>query len=82
MANIPQAEGFYVSARYRDRGVLLLGPYATHAEARANVDRARRYVLDNDPRGWLYAYGTARGVAKPGRPLLRGRLNDRLGLTE
>ncbi|MFG3287316.1 hypothetical protein ACGF3G_00640 [Streptomyces sp. NPDC048179] len=76
------AEGFYVSARYRDRARLLLGPYATHQEAKDNVARARRYVVEYDLLGWLYAYGTLRGEMKAGRPLPAGRLNDVLGLTE
>ncbi|GAA2732153.1 hypothetical protein [Streptomyces nogalater] len=75
-------QGFYVSARYQDRAKLLLGPYATHQEALDNVDRARRYVVEHDVRGWLYAFGTVRGEMKPGRALPTGHLNDRLGLTE
>ncbi|MFE5037084.1 hypothetical protein [Streptomyces sp. NPDC056683] len=83
-ADAPEAgaEGFYVSARYRERARLLLGPYPTHQEARDNVARARRYVTENDVLGWLYAYGTLRGEMKPGRPLPAGHLNDLIGLTE
>jgi hypothetical protein len=76
------AEGFYVSARYRNRATLLLGPYATHQEARGNVARVSRYVVEHDPLGWLYAFGTVRGEMKPGRELPAGRLNDRLGLVD
>ncbi|MFE0326273.1 hypothetical protein ACFW08_05590 [Streptomyces sp. NPDC058960] len=76
----PAEEGFYASARNGSRGVFLLGPYATHAEAEENMPRAREYVIEHDREGCFYAYGTARGQSKPGRKLPPGRLNDRIGL--
>ena len=52
---------FYVTVR-RDNGDYraLLGPYATHAEALANVSRGTNLATDFDPRACWYAYGTAR----------------------
>ena len=75
------AKGFYVTVRHAKRSGALLGPYATHGEALANVDRAKRYVLEYVDFASFYAYGTAKATAKPGRELPTGRLNDRVGLT-
>jgi hypothetical protein len=44
----------------------LLGPYATHVEALAQVERGRQLALAANDRAWWYAYGTAslpRGTA-------------------
>jgi len=75
-----EGEGFYVTVRDRAKSGFLLGPYATHGEALANVDRARREAVRLDPWGAFYSYGTAKVTAKPGRELKPGRLNDAIGL--
>lgn len=38
----------------------MAGPYSTHAEALADVLRARELADENDPRAWFMAWGTAR----------------------
>lgn len=75
-----EGEGFYVTARDGSKFDFLLGPYGTHAEADANVDRARRYVLDRAPLASFWGYGTAKLTRKPGRTLRPGKLNGRIGL--
>jgi hypothetical protein len=70
-------EGFYVTVfNGRQRG-WLLGPYPTHGEALANIDRGAREAPEVDPRAAFYFYGTARVVADI---LPVGRLNARIGL--
>ena len=72
--------GFYVTVRRGSRTGFLLGPYDTHDTAKKNVDRAQREANEIDSWAWFYAFGTARVVAKPGRALPAGRLNERIGL--
>jgi hypothetical protein len=75
-------EGFYVTVRDRAKAGFLLGPYATHDEALANVGRARDEVMSRDPFGAsFWGFGTAKATAKPGRELKPGKLNDVIGLT-
>ena len=50
---------FYVTVRDGPRTGYLLGPYRTHREALAQVDRGRSLAYDADPRAPFYAYGTA-----------------------
>jgi hypothetical protein len=50
---------FYVSVKDGQRSGFLLGPYDTHDEALANVDRGRKLAYDADTRAPWYAYGTA-----------------------
>jgi hypothetical protein len=48
----------------------MAGPYATHGEALADVDRARGIADKIDGRAWFMGWGTVRakdGDAKPGR---------------
>jgi hypothetical protein len=54
--------GYYVTVRNGSRTGGLLGPYDTHAEALANVDRGRQLALDSDnaTRSWFYEYGTTK----------------------
>lgn len=74
-------EGFYVTAELGSRRAVLVGPYGTHGEALANVDRVRVWALDNDVTDAAFAgFGTARLVAKPGCSLRPGKFNDRIGL--
>lgn len=53
---------FFVTVVDGPRTGFLLGPYDTHAEALANVERGKRlaHESDNYSRSWFYAYGTAR----------------------
>lgn len=63
----PDGTLFFVGC-FEDEGqrrhAYLLGPYATHAEALANVDRGRRLAADNDPKAHWYNFGTC-GISEP-----------------
>lgn len=59
---------YYVTVRDHDRTGWLLGPYDTHAEALANVDRGNELACNADPRAHWYAFGTAR-ITDPSAPL-------------
>jgi hypothetical protein len=50
---------YYVSVRRADRQGFLLGPYATHEAALAEVGRGRDLACAADPWAWFYAFGTA-----------------------
>jgi hypothetical protein len=73
-------EGFYVTVRSGSRVGYLLGPYASHADALASVDRARLFAGRLDPWAVFYAFGTARVVAETASMLRPGRFNDEIGL--
>jgi len=62
----PGTGEFYVTTVDAGRVGFLLGPYATHADALANVERGNRLAHEADPRAWFYAFGTARWT-QPGR---------------
>lgn len=51
---------YYVSALRDTRTALVSGPYSTHTEALALVDRARDIANDKDPRTVFDAFGTCR----------------------
>lgn len=51
---------YYVTAKRDTRTAFVSGPYDTHAEALALVDKARSIAADLDPRAWWDAFGTAR----------------------
>lgn len=51
---------YYVTVRDGSRTGWLLGPYETHAEALANVQRGNDLANRADPRAHWYAFGTAR----------------------
>lgn len=68
---------FYVSVIDGARYAFLAGPFATHEEALAKVDAARKRADEVDPRAWFYAYGTAQAPEGYDRP---GILNADLGL--
>jgi hypothetical protein len=51
---------FYVTVKRGEQTGFLLGPYETHEEALANVDRARQLAHDVDPFSAFDAFGTAR----------------------
>lgn len=57
----PDGTSFFVSCiedEGQRRKSYLLGPYATHEEALANVDRGRKLAVDNDPKAYWYSFGT------------------------
>ncbi|WP_421948657.1 hypothetical protein [Phaeodactylibacter xiamenensis] len=55
---------------------LALGPFKTHKEAINQVEAVRQYMLEADPQGHFYGYGTARQEEGSGN---NGLLNNRLG---
>ena len=70
---------YYVSIVRDKRRGLLAGPFATHTEALAAVDKARNEACDVDPRAWWDLFGTCslpRDLANP-----MGVLNTRLGVS-
>jgi hypothetical protein len=76
-------EGFYVSVAdscandgSRTRHGLLLGPYATKADAESDVSTGRRLAQQVNDRAIWYAYGTCRVVMQPGAALPKGKLNE------
>jgi hypothetical protein len=50
---------YYVSCVDFQRRALLAGPYATHPEALAKVDKVRAMGVKADPRADFYAFGTS-----------------------
>lgn len=62
--------GFYVTVKDGSRTGFLLGPYDTHDEALANVERGKTLAMntDNAARTWFYAYGTSKLTT--GKPVL------------
>lgn len=65
----PHAEGaqFFVSCiedSGERRNALLLGPYDTHEDALANVDRGRKLAGDADPKAYWYSFGTC-SISEP-----------------
>lgn len=51
---------YYVTAIDAGRVFLMAGPYSTHPEALADVDRARDIANTHDGRAWFMAWGTSR----------------------
>lgn len=69
---------YYVSIVRDGRKGLLAGPFATHTEALALVNKARIEACDVDPRAWFDLFGTCslpRDMANP-----MGVLNNRLSV--
>lgn len=60
---------YFVSAIDGPRTYLMAGPYETHADALANVDKALNIAYEHDARAWFMAWGTVRipGSQKVGR---------------
>ena len=54
-----EVKQFYVTVRNGDQTGFLLGPYETHEEALANVQRGRELANTTDQWAHFYAYGTA-----------------------
>ena len=50
---------FYVTVLDHDRTGFLLGPFISHADALANVERGRKLAESVNDRAIWYAYGTA-----------------------
>lgn len=51
---------FYVSAVDGTKNYLMAGPYAQHADALADVERARDIANNADGRAWFMSWGTCR----------------------
>lgn len=51
---------YFVSAVDGDRVHIMAGPYEHHADALADVDRARDIAYSHDGRAWFMAWGTVR----------------------
>ncbi len=60
---------YFVSAIDHGKTYLMAGPYPTHAEALANVDKALNLAYAHDARAWFMAWGTVRieGSRRTGR---------------
>lgn len=61
---------YYVSAIDGAKTYLMAGPYDQHADALADVDKARDIATSADGRAWFMAWGTVRrndGATTPGR---------------
>jgi hypothetical protein len=67
---------YYVSLRRAERTALLAGPFETHTEALALVDRAVALANDLDPRAWFDPFGTMSLPRSPANPY--GKLNIQL----
>lgn len=69
---------YYVSIVRDRRKGLLAGPFTTHTEALATVDRARSEALVVDPWTHFDLFGTCSLPRAAGNPI--GKLNQRLGI--
>ena len=54
------AGNYFVTAIDGPNWFPMSGPYATHAEALADVDKALKIANEYDGRAWFMAWGTAR----------------------
>ena len=70
--------GFYVTLQRDRRIAWLAGPFATHDEAIAMVDTARRAASEVDPWTDFDAVGTS--SIRSVDPLPQGKLNAMLGI--
>lgn len=69
---------YYVSLVRGSRTALLAGPFETHAEALAMVDRATALANEVDPRSHFDPFGTVSLPRYPWNP--KGKLNLQLGV--
>jgi hypothetical protein len=69
---------YYVSLRRGSRTALLAGPFATHTEALAMVERATAEANRIDQWSWFDAFGTCSGPRLASNPA--GKLNEQLGI--
>jgi hypothetical protein len=70
---------FYVTAQWYEDTLWVLGPYASHMSALANVQRGRRLVeqtYGHDPRTWWLSFGSAMGWRRSGGGSLCGVAGD------
>ena len=60
---------YFVSVVEHDKTYLMAGPYPTHEEALANVEKALHVAYEHDGRAWFMAWGTVRieGSKRVGR---------------
>lgn len=73
---------YYVSAVDGSHKVLASGPYQTHAEALALVDRALHLADQHDGRAWFAAWGTVRMQPNYTSPGVLQKWGYNLELTE
>jgi hypothetical protein len=64
---------YYVTVRDDGRTGFLLGPYATHGEALAQVDRGRELANGATPWAAFYAFGTSSLPAHIARETVFGK---------
>ena len=64
----PKNSNFYVSAIDGPKAILLSGPYKTHAEAVANVDKFYRLAIELDSAAAFISFGTVAMSAKHKKP--------------
>lgn len=50
---------YYVTCRDAGNSWFMAGPYTTHAEALANVDKAMHIANNIDGKAWFMSWGTA-----------------------
>ncbi|HVN82281.1 MAG TPA: hypothetical protein VMW38_25070 [Terriglobia bacterium] len=65
----PEPGNYYVTAVDGPSLYYMAGPYPTHAEALAMVEKALSIADKHDGRAWFMAWGTVRtkdGYSKPG----------------
>lgn len=56
----PNTGGYYVTCMDGPSWWYMAGPYQTHTEALAAVDKACRIAADIDGKAWFMAWGTVR----------------------
>jgi hypothetical protein len=71
---------YYVSLKRGVRTAFIAGPFATHTEALAMVNKAVALANELDPWSHFDAYGTCSLPHAVGNPI--GLLNERLGITK
>lgn len=73
----PESGAYYVTCIDAGNVYRMSGPYATHAGALSDVDRALKAASDHDGRAWFMSWGTVRYTVDlgPGRLQLAGLLH-------
>lgn len=56
----PPGDSYFISAVDGNHHFYMAGPYQTHAEALANVNRALEIARKHDGRAWFMSWGTCR----------------------
>ena len=76
----PPNGAYYVSAVDAGHVFLMAGPYQTHADALADVDKALEIADSKDGRSWFMGWGTVNVAERyKGKLFPLGKLNE-LGL--